>query len=77
MEFSIQLQDQLCDIDQDDVLQKLNVIQSQFESIGLSFTSHHGDLSLARYINKTAIDLMPTLVYGVWHPTQSTESPVT
>lgn len=42
----------------------------------MSFNTHSGDSSLVTYHNNTSIDLLPTVVFGVWHPVQSVESPV-
>lgn len=55
---------------------KLEAIKKQFEKIGMSFNTHSGDSSLVTYHNNTSIDLLPTVVFGVWHPVQSVESPV-
>lgn len=75
-EYAIEVQNEFCEIDYDDVNMKLEAIKKQFEKIGMSFTTHSGDSSLVTYVNKTSIDLLPTVIFGVWHPVQSVESPV-
>ena len=68
MDLAIQIQDQFCEIDYEDVNRKLEMIQTQFESLGLTYEVQYGDTRLDDYKNDTAFHMMPTMVYGIWNP---------
>ena len=63
-------------MDLDDLDEKLRVMREVFTENGLSFNVHHGDAQFFDYDNSTSLGRFPTLVYGVWHPTKTTGSPV-
>ena len=76
MDLAIQIQDQFCEIDYEDVNRKLEMIQTQFESLGLTHEVQYGDTKLDDYKNDTAFHMMPTMVYGIWNPININSNPV-
>ena len=57
MDLAIQIQDQFCEIDYEDVNRKLEMIQTQFESLGLTYEVQYGDTKLDDYKNDTAFHI--------------------
>ena len=76
LQYSRNLQNQFCEVDLDDLDEKLRVMREVFTENGLSFNVHHGDAQFFDYDNSTSLGRFPTLVYGVWNPTKTTGSPV-
>ena len=76
LQYSRELQNHFCEVDLDDLEEKLHMMRELFTENGLSFNVHHGDIHFFDYDNSTSLGRFPTLVYGVWHPTKTTGSPV-
>ena len=76
MEYAESLQSELCKIDSDDIDGKIAVIESLFRQTGLSFDSFSADEKFALNNHLTNLDNATSLLYGVWHPSNHSVTPV-
>ncbi len=76
MEYAEGLQSELCQIDSNDIDGKVAAIESLFRKTGLSFESFSADKKFPMNNHVTNLDNAPSLLYGVWHPSNRSVTPV-